>query len=333
MSTPLLTNDEQRAKLDSLLGHRFVERGQLMMTSTSDYNSLTSNEGVTKLAHEMCRWLGMKPNGLSASFARSKTTDLYEVDLKHKQITIDPRYTDHPYAAAGLLALAISHFFIEKYDHEVPDHSLIEFATIETGLGLWVANSLQPRLSRRQKIYHMIDGSWFHSEGLQLRSYSSQQYVDAVTQYAHDNRVAPESYLPHLLRRVRHLFPRFATNTSNIYLPSSNSTVKHQRAANLLWAKIILTACILASGCVVGIYAITTKSPDTSAAEQQSRQSIAIIKNSYDECIDKASEQQSSYDPNDIFMTRQIDATKSQCQSLRNEYNAAISRHDKTYQN
>lgn len=326
----LLTEDERQAKLDALFGHRFTERGKLQLPTTKQYNALHTDQGLQDLTIELCRWLGLKPNGLTAQYSKGKLPEEFQNDITGKTITINRLYRTHPYTTAALLAQAVTAYSIERYDHHQPDMAFVEFATVELGLGIWIVNALKPKIGLSQRLYHLIDSSWFHAEGIQLTQYQPRQYTERVVNYAHENRIAPETYVPHIAKRCRHLLPTFISDKVPQYLPETGASLRHKKSARILWLKVVLIALIIANGTIVGLYALAS-SPNTNdnSAKHEQLEAIEILKKAHQKCLKEASEQQSTYDPNDLFMTRQIDATKSRCESLRNEYNAAIDQYQK----
>ena len=325
----LLTDEERAAKLDSLLEDRFTERGTLQLPQTSDYNRLTTDNGLKTVAYEMCRHLGVKPNRLRVVFSTDSTNQ--NVSFANNTITIDQTYRNHPYITGALLALGVIEYFIERYDKHSPDSALVEYATIHTGLGLWILNALTPRLSIRESLYHVLNGSWHNREGMQLESYKPDQYAHNLAAYAHDNRIAPEIYIKNVTARSRYLMPSFAIKQSSLSLPEPDAIQHHRKLANILWVKIILIGLIIAIALTASLYLWSQQKPIDSARQADDLQALQIIKHSFDACEKKASTQQSSYDPNDLFMTRQVDATKSRCESLRNEYNYALDQYQTLY--
>ncbi len=325
----LLTEQERSAKLDSLLSDRFTERGTLQLPKTSEYNQLDTNKGLKAIAYEMCRHIGVKPNKLHVQFSSEQSGR--DVWYANDTITIHARYRHHPYITGALLAFGVLTYFVERYDDSSPDRAFIEYATIYTGLGIWIVNALGPRAGIRESLYHVIDGSWFNREGLQLESYKADQYAHYVAAYAHDNRIAPETYIKNISARSRQLLPEFTVKKSVLSLPEPEKISHHRKMANLLWVKIIIVALILGVTVTASIYIWSERSPSLNVRQIEDKKAIEIIKQSFDSCIEKASDQQSTYDPNDLFLTRQVDATKSRCESLRNEYNYALDQYTKLY--
>ena len=323
-STVLLTDEERKAKLDGLLGHRFTERGKLQLPATHVYNELEADSGVQDFAIEICRWLGFKPNGLSVSYGITEGHHDYRVDTTLKKITIHARYKHHPYTVAGLIVFAILAYITTHHDHVEPDTAFIEYASIETGLGLWIMNALQPRLHTYEKIYHFLDSAWFYNEGFRLVNYQPEQYASRVIAYAREHRIADDAYVRHILPRCRHLLPKTLTIQHPHYLPESNASIQGRKSARKLWIKLSLIASIIAVGIGLGIWVFGQSRINNDTTTSAALMDIQIRKQKYETCIETASKLQSTYDPNDLFLTRQVDSKKAECESLRNEYNYAV---------
>ncbi len=324
----LLTDEARRAKLDALLGHRLSQRGNVFLPTTAQYNALTTPSGLTDFGVALCRWTGLKPSGLT--FVYEDLGADYSVNTADKTIRINQEYQTHPYSAGGIVTLAVMAYLIEYFDHAIPDRSFIEFSTIDCGLGLVILNGLRPTLSRHQRLYHILQSHWFHNDGLALTNYSHAQYAQAIVSYAHENRVPSESYTQHILARCQYLLPAFITNKTMLYLPEATISLHHKRAARLLWVKIITIALIVGAGTAIGIYIATQQEqPSTNNTSRISElEAVLSQKRAYEECITEASQQLSTYDPNDLFLNRQVDATKARCESLRNEYNFSLDQYN-----
>lgn len=328
---PLLTEDELRAKLNSMLASGFTERGNMFLPTTALYNKLHSNLGLHEVFIAMCRWLGVKPRQVTVVFSQAgkRLPPLYA----DGSITIDHRCKDHPYMVGALLAIAAIMYYADHYSHDTPDIEFTEFATIETGLGLWVVNGLRPKNKHSHAVYQVVKGLWLHKGGLALSRYSPELYAHSVAQFAHANHILPETYLPSVSAQNRYLFPAMTTSHSTSSLPEPRAIVAQRKAARQLWLRYFIVATIVASIVCFGLYFWQDSRPDVSVEEQQSEQSLAVIKKSLEACQDQVVQQQNNFDPNDLFLTREIDATKNRCKSLLNEYNYALNQHEHLYGN
>lgn len=323
----LVTDDELIAKLHELLGSRFSNHGQLMVPSFQQYEALSSDQGLDALAKDMCRWLGFKPRTLTVTYEKLSGA-YYSVDSE--AIIINESFTEHPLVTGGILASAVLSFVL-RHHHYTPNDRFIEVTTVEAGLGLWIINALQPRLSRREKLYHMIDGNWEQLEGMQLQSMNNGDYVRLFSIYASTNRLFPEDYGRGVTKRGLHLLPSTPSTTKIIPLVEPTAVITHVQNANRLWIKICLLSASAAAVVLFGIIILDHRPATVSPQQTNDSESLRVIKQSLAECIKLASEQQSTYDPNDLFMTRQIDATKTRCESLRNQYNDALSLYEINY--
>lgn len=324
----LLTDDEKRAFLHEAFGHRFTHQGKLQLPELNQYNQIHTNEGLQDTGIGICRWIGLRVSGMKIQFSDSAAT--FATDTKSKTILISSGLRKHPYSCAAILSLAILSYALEKSYKTKPNTPIIEFASVELGLGIWLINALRPDIKHSHKVHHIISTTWDQREFISLQNYSAESYVNSVIKFARDNRIAAEDYVPHIAKRCRHLLPDFIAGHSERHLPEPTITISHKKVARLFWAKIIISSLVLACSISLAIYiAAANHSVDTTAKQQQAN-TIESLRGEYNECQLEASRQQSSYDPNDLFMTRQVDATKARCESLRNQYNYAIDQYNAT---
>jgi hypothetical protein len=325
----LVTEDENVAKLHQLLGSRFTNHGQLLLPTFRQYEALSNDEGLQALAKDICRWLGYKPRSLHVMFGETAATAYFSVTTD--TITINKQFMDHPLVTGGILAFAVTQFVMQHH-HYTPNDKFIEVASIETGLGILIINALKPRLSRSEKFYHMLDGSWLQLEGLRLQSMTDGEYLRAFSIFATTHRLFPEDYGRSVTKRALHLLPSTPSTTKIIPLPDPSALISHQQNAKNLWIRICLLSATAAAIVLFGFILLSHPTKSVSFEQTRDSESLRIIKTSLNDCIEQASEQQSTYDPNDLFMTRQIDATKTRCESLRNQYNDALSLYESNYQ-
>lgn len=319
----LLTDEDRRAHLHAIFGHRFTMQNKLQLPTFSQYNHLSDNESLQSVSTEICRWIGLKPNGLNVSFDDVHTSAAFTTDQHAKTIRISSAYRHHTYSTGALLVFAIIAYAVEKFDHLIPNTAFIEFASIELGLGLWIVNALPTKTQRR--LYQAVDSAWQYHDVIRLSTYSPNQYAERIARYAHKNRIPPDVYLPHVRKRSQYLFSSFTTAQTVRFLPESHDTLQRKRRTRRRLAKLILGASITAGAITLAIYIYTVDGHITPNQQAQQRiENIEVLKNKYDDCQEKASQQQSTYDPNDLFLTRQIDATKAHCESLRNQYNYEV---------
>ena len=324
----LVTDNERTARLHELLGARFTHHGQLHLPTFGQYEALSDDDGLQALAKDMCRWLGYKPRSLNVTYGNIDTAD--HVQVNSASITVSKDFNDHPLVTGGLLARAVIRF-VSEHHHFVPDERFVEVNTIESGLGIWIINAFQPKTSKREKLYHMLDGNWLQRDGIQLQTMSMAEYLRQFDIYTRQNHLFPEDYAKSISKRSKFMIPLTPSSTKVTLMAEPSTTLGHIKSANGLWLRIGLLASTLAIVVITGLILVSGQTRPTPYDQTRDSESLRIIKASLGECIRKASEQESTYDPNDLFMTRQIDATKNRCESLRNQYNDNLSTYETNY--
>ncbi len=325
-NTLLVTNDEQTAKLFEVLGARFTNHGQLLLPNSDLYEKLSDDEGLQALAKELYRWLGYKPHSLDVVYGASQSPTTTSL----KKIIVDEQYRNHPLVVGGLVTLAVLRQVMTKHHYGADEH-FIENASIQAGLGLWIINAFKPHASHHESLYHMLDGGWLQHEGLQLDAFTKGQYLQEFAIFTSQHRLFPEDYLRGVSKRSHYLLPTTTGTDKVAPLPEPTATSKHLRAAKLMWAKLAIIAITLSLIITFGLvlWAGTEKAPNADQARDE--KALSVIKTSLDDCVKHASDQLSTLDPNDLFMARQSDATKSRCESLRNQYNEALDAYQDAY--
>ena len=325
-TTLLVTNDEQTAQLFEVLGKRFTNHGQLLLPTYQQYELLADDTGLQALAKEFYRWLGYKPHSLNITYGETKQP----VDITAKTMVVDQEYKNHPLVVGGLVALAVMRQIMTKHHYGASDR-FIENATIQTGLGLWIINAFKPHTTHNEALYHMIDGAWLQHEGLQLDALTKGQYLQEFTMFTSQHRVFPEDYLRGISKRSRHLLPSTISTDKVVSLAEPTATAKHLRAGRLMWAKLIMIMLTASLILTFGLVLLVNQEAKPNLDQARDKKALSVIKTSLDDCAKQASDQLSTSDPNDLFMTRQADAIKSRCESLRNQYNDALDTYQTTY--
>ncbi len=327
-TTVLVTDGERTNQLLDILGERFSHHGELHVPTLEQYEALGNDEGLAALTIDLCRWLGFKPKKLRVCYGNTPSTT--HSDVSDDTIIISNLLRDHPLAVGGMIALATIELVSLHHALKI-DERFTEVGTIESGLALWVINAIDPHVSRFEKLYHLIDGAWHRLDGLQLKSMSIGEYLQQFSIYTSQNHLFPESYIRGVSRRSIHLLPPTPNSVNIPPMPQPTIMFNHQHNAKIMLMRISLLSLIAA--CIFTCAITLWNGRSQPIPEQQIRdtESLRVIKQSLSECIYKASEQQSTYDPNDLFMTRQIDATKARCESLRNQYNDALSQYQTNY--
>lgn len=326
-ATALLTDEERRAYIQKALGHRLQKPGKLFLPTTQVYDTLATDSGIQHLFIELCRWLGVKPGSTHVSYRDI----LGDFIVDGQTIYVAKQYQGHPFIAGSVLSLTAIAFALSRHNTALPDRAFLELSTIETGLGLFVLNGLPPKLSFFQNTYHIVANDWYHREGFSLLGYQKSHYAHLLAEWAHANRVPAEEYLPHVRNTSRNLLPQYVARLNSPNLPSPKVMHARNRASRLFWLKLLLLGGILAVIIAGTLFVWAQRKPAISASQLEAEQSLQIMKRSYDACVLKATGQRNTYDPNDLLLERQVEATQSKCESLRNEYNHALDQYQLLY--
>src|SRR3990167_5367528 len=228
-TTILLTDAERASWIDEVFGHRFNKHGELYLPTTALYNSLDTDQGINNLAVEMFRYIGIRPRTFNVAFGQQK--DAYTVS--EHTITVNAGYMGHPHVIGGIIALAVISYAVQQYGKHDADNALIEYASVQSGLGLWVLNATGHKTSEFEAIFHAIDGRWHKAESLRLTSYSYQKYIELVTAYAHNHRISPNEYVPHITTAAAKLLPEIVRYNVHRSLPLSNAQIHHARQTKI----------------------------------------------------------------------------------------------------
>lgn len=327
---PLLTDGEKHAALQRMLGSRYTNNGKLYLPTTLIYNSVDTDEGITALALNIFRWLGIKPRKLSVYYSDKVTLEQMYI-VSEVAIALPKTYSEHPYMAGAAVVMGVLKYSLGRGDKNHVDVGFLEFASIHTGLGLWVLNALPPKTGFGTRMYHLTDGGWYRIEGLKLHAFSAYQYAEHIAQYAHSNRLLAEEYLPSVSKHVRHLLPEHTTKHTSRELVDPQKVYAHEKSVRTMWARITLTSSIIAVITLTAAYIYAKREPEITNEQLQEEYSLLVLKKSYESCEKQANEKRNQYNPNDIFLNRHVDATESRCESLRNQYNHAIDQYNQLY--
>lgn len=323
----LLTNDERRAYIQKVLGHRLQQPGLFLLPTTHLYDTLPTDTGLQDMLFEICRWLGIKPNGLTVEYADIAS----DFTTNQTSIQIAASYRNHPFVAGSAVCLAVLSHALLRHTGSAPDSHLVELASLETGLGIWVLNGLSPKQSYFQNVYHAVSGDWHYREGIKLTSYQNAQYAHVLAEWAHAKRIPVEEYVSHIRGSNRYLLPQHIATSILPSLPEPTLIRRRRFVSRMFWVKLFLIVGITALAISVAAYVWSARHPAVSAKQREQEQSLRILRSSFDACILKVTGQRNTYDPNDLLLARQLEATQSRCESLRNEYNYALNQYQAIY--
>lgn len=236
--------DSYTKALFDLLGARFAHKGRVFLPSTSFYDSLATDEGLTKAGYALFRWLGVKPGALNIQYgAQTASHD--------SNITITRDYQECPYHAGALLAKQVMQFaIVHRLQYKDAATSLlIEQATLEYGFGLLMVNGLAARSTGLTKLFHLTHGQHHHTQAFTLQDYWAEDYAREFTAYTHIHHIPAATWRDHASPQALALLGMRPSATAHQHNKPLHVTHHHRRAKHY-FARTLLHA-IAGSGLTV----------------------------------------------------------------------------------
>lgn len=317
MSEVLLTQEAKLALFRKIFDGKLVHRGKLFRPTVEFYDQLGSNEELTAAAKQIYRWLGIKPYTLTVSFSEHSG-----IRVGHDRIEIPAHFQGFPYQSATCLALGVMrHVIAYRFRHHEVDDAFIEFATLESGLGIIVINGLCGTHSLSTRTYHFIQKHPGAHHLPNLSEYSRTDYAHEVVEYALRYRVPAEGWYPYVNNSARRLLRIKVTRSPHV-LPLQERAYRHH--SRQWWTKLWLYATLAAILITSALFILSQRpwSPSPTAADRY--HDITVLESSVRICEKQVVALQNAADVNEIFNDININATKSRCQSLRNSYNYSV---------
>lgn len=314
MSEALLTHEAKLAKFQKIFGEKLTHRGKLFRPTVEFYNRFENDYELTESAKVIYKWLGYKPYKVSAAFSEGN-----DIRVSQDHIEIPKYYQDFPYQAAACLSLGIlRQLIIFRLSYDEADDSFIEFASIESGLGIAILNGLHGKRSFFSLVNHSLHMRWSAHHDISLSDFSANEYANSLVDYAVMYRLPAEAWYPYISNEARALLPVKLKHAPHAHPITIR---RHKRESTRWWTKLWLIATI--AGVLFSLvgFLLSQFAPQPSPAAVQHGHILAILEDSVRICDKAVKEQQNNANLNDIFNDMSINETKSRCQSLRNKYN------------
>ena len=320
--TSLLTVQAKHAAYVSLFGGKHAHPDELFLPTREFYDQLRTESGLAAAAKQLYQWVGIKPRHLHATY--SADTGTYHTQDGHLQIAA--HYQSLPYQTGALLALAVLTDVVGDHMHYGADRAFLEYLTIETGLGLLLANGLCPPHAKWESILHKIHGEWHSNLTIDLQTYRTINYVDELKHYASARHLSTRrwsSYLQPNARRQFGLGPH-----SSIAQPLAMIERARQRKVYTNALSIVLIAFCGGAAATIGAYVWSQRPEHVSGAAIAQYQRVAEKQHAYDQCQSSVRTQLNGSESNDVYADQRLNAAKAECMSLMNQYNAEVSRYN-----
>lgn len=316
-ATPLLT---KAAKLDvftTLFGGKLSHPGTLFLPKRSFYDKLATDAGLVAAARELYRWLGVKPRRLAMAYGDG-----------HKDgLSLAEHYRELPYQVGALLAL---HVVRDVADHlgYPADDDFIEFASLESGLGVLVINGLYQPHSVWEGLVHAMHGHWYANETVITHAYHPNNYANELLTYADAQQLSRRLWAGYLHAEAQRKLG-VILQPAHRELPPTHELLRRSHARTAI-VRLLLLAVFGGLLAITATYVTAQRPRQISTLATEQYQEVMLRKQAYIACVDKVTQLMRDSENNDIFTDQELNAQKSRCLSLQNTYNAAVSRYNAT---
>lgn len=300
-SSPITT--EEKLALANDIKRTFHRKSELLLPDDELYPKVINDASINRAAKKILVWLGVKPK--TAAFTSAKNTD--------NNFPIPQDFLDNPYELAGFLALACVRKLLDKksiaYDAE-----LEELLIIELGLGMLIVNTIGSSNDARQKTRRILGLSPNNSH--LLRYYSANEFMRRFRDYITLNELHPAPVYEHTTPWGQRLLllPHITPKKEEPYVVSSNKQLQtvRQKIIGVIVCGILMVSLFGA------VY--SQRSRSLSPELQSQKEVIETLNVAHSKCQETLRTKARTYDSNDIFMDRQLDAHASRCTSIKNKH-------------
>lgn len=325
--TAFSSSDSLTQVISGLFGKKGTT-GALFLPTVEFYNDLTTDEGLTRQAKIVCKWLGYKPRQLHLSYCDSPTPIVSDdrVEL--------PRFCqEFPYQAGTLLGLTLMRYTLaEHFNHGDTNDELIEAATIERGLGLLVLNGLPAKRWPWHMLYHTLHQRWDIAQDTRLVSFRTRDYAQEVIRFALNFRIPLETWLPYCSAEAQQQLP-----LKGISHPKKHSQpqaeLAHHDMARLWWSHLVLMALLVGMITATMLFVIGERPRQQPPAMRDAYDSSQALQKAYSTCIATVKQERRSVSTDEFFSEQHANATAERCTSIRNRYNQQVDYYNQSLAN
>lgn len=307
----LLTQADKIARLETVFSkHR--PKADVFLPDEAFYAEISGPDEIYKMADTLFSWLGIKHRSVHFHLDPNQEKIVsYQRDGSGSSITLGWRCEQDSVLAAAAVAHGIVHHILlarQKIKLATIEETeeLIDIGTIQAGFGIIIANSL----SRQQPV---------------LGCLAPNNYISEMLDYFSRQRIVDSLWSPYVLPEV------LSTQLQNIH-PHNHSTFVMKRLKLLQTKRMnkfyLLSALVLFVG--VAATLIITRPKVQSKDQLEMRDSIRVLKSQVEQCEDTVRRKTATWNQEDIFIQRQIEADKTRCASLKSRYNFEVARYNET---
>lgn len=316
--TPLSTNptasrEEEEVFLRTALRSTHRDQHSVFLPSTSFYNHLSTDQGLTEAGLEICRWIGIKPHRLGASYSNQIATNPHV-------IFIHPNLQMLPYHAGLALSMAVIRLLLEQKHFGTDfNKSLIEHATIILGFQVIVLNAVSYKETTPEH-WHRLVKHHHISLPQTLTTYSKQSYAEASALYCTRQEIDLKAALPYLHKHALALLPQEVLTIKSKQPHAPKGILQRRRQANKALLGYFSLSLFIGIVLASGAYLWVQRPKELPPTLLESQQKLSQLEQSYAECTKEARQQINNYEGDDIFVERRIDEMLTRCQSIKNQY-------------
>lgn len=311
VSTELLTQADKIAKLDAIFSkHRHST--DLFLPDEGFYPEACGPDEIMRMADALFSWLGIKHRSVHFHLdPNQEELVLYKKEAGGSSITLGWRCAQDSFLAAAAIAHGIVHHILVirqkiRMGSAEEDEEFTDLGTIYAGFGILILNSLCS--SKRA-----------------LGALAPSNYVSEFIDYVTDERIVESLWSPYVLPDVMQAHISGVRPVRRQPFALKRLKVLRRTKKRQKFMIIVFVVCFGMAGF------LTLTRPKAQSSEQLTRyDEIKVLKRQVEQCEEMVKRKLDTWNKEDIFIQRQIDADKSRCSSLRSRYNYEVAKYNES---
>lgn len=305
----LLTQADKLAYLEKLFSPK-RPKADVFLPDETFYSEIRGPEDAERIADTLFKWLGIKHRSISFHIDPNQDKLIsYEKHGATSTVSLGWRVQADQFLCAAAVAHAVVHHVLLARSkitlsntHETEE--LTDLGTIHAGFGIIIMNSLNSAVPA-------------------LGSLAAPNYIAECQDYFSEQRIVSSVWSPFVLTEVLNVYAQ------DINQQRSAGFVSRRLKRGLKRKHKLHVAAALFASAALGAGFLFIQRPKHMTPELQAQaDTIKILKSQFEQCEDTVKRKQQTWNTDDIFIQRQIEADMSRCSSLRSRYNHEVSRYN-----